>query len=77
MAMDAVTNMAADRKEPLGAEKFIDPTTFCARARMADDGSAMNAAVEWCDKSGEHSRTIFDNMLEQVSRPLYIRPRTC
>lgn len=56
MAMDAVLNSAKAIKEDLGAEKFLDPTTFCARARMADESSAMNAGVEWCDRIGEDTR---------------------
>jgi len=32
MAMDAVLKRAKAINEPLGVEKFMDPTTFCARS---------------------------------------------
>ena len=52
----------------LGAEAFLEPSTFCARARAAaqdDPLDPMVDAVFWCDQSDSDSREIFDNMVQR------------
>ena len=69
-AMEAVQKKAAQLKQPLGAEKFIDPTTFCARCRRARFDQyvqdPMHAGLEWCDLSAKRSREVYDNMVLQM-----------
>lgn len=73
------TERATQIGEGLGAEKFMEPESFCARAFLASEYSAMHAATEWCGKSERHSKVIYDNMVSPTKvkglpRSLWFRP---
>lgn len=44
----------------------MEPESFCTRASMSSEYSAMFAATEWCTKSEQHVKVIYDNMVRHA-----------